>query len=133
MQLNPKNLYSFGPFQLDPGQRLLFQSGVMVSLTPKAIETLLVLVENRGQLLTKDELLRQVWPDSFVEEATLAKNVSTLRKALGEAPDGRAYIETHSRRGYRFVAEVQEVERDPGTTPPTPFESFPLPPAVVPG
>jgi TolB-like protein/DNA-binding winged helix-turn-helix (wHTH) protein/Tfp pilus assembly protein PilF len=105
-----KHLYAFGPFRLDPAQRLLFRDEDVVSLTPKAIDTLLVLVENRGQLLTKDELLERVWPGTFVEEVTLAKNVSTLRKALGEAPGGGEYIETHSKRGYRFVAEVREVE-----------------------
>jgi TolB-like protein/DNA-binding winged helix-turn-helix (wHTH) protein/Tfp pilus assembly protein PilF len=113
-----KHLYAFGPFQLDPAQRLLFRDGELVSLTPKATDTLLVLVENRGQLLTKDELLERVWPGTFVEEVTLAKNVSTLRKTLGPAPDGGEYIETHSKRGYRFVAEVREVEAEDSTAPP---------------
>jgi len=113
MAVRVKHLYAFGTFQLDPAQRLLFRDGKVLSLTPKAIDTLLVLVENRGQLLTKDELLERVWPGTFVEEVTLAKNVSTLRKALGEAPGGGEYIETHSKRGYRFVAEVHEVERKP--------------------
>lgn len=109
-----KHLYQFGPFRLDPAQRLLFRGEDIIPLTPKAIETLLVLVEHRGQLLTKDELLRRVWPGTFVEEVTLAKNISTLRKALGETPEGHEYIETHSKRGYRFVAEVREVERPEG-------------------
>lgn len=104
-----KHLYAFGRFQLDPVQRLLFREGVVVPLTPKAIDTLLALVENRGQLLTKEELLERVWPGTFVEEVTLAKNISTLRKTLGQAPGGGEYIETHSKRGYRFVTEVHEV------------------------
>jgi TolB-like protein/DNA-binding winged helix-turn-helix (wHTH) protein len=106
--VSAKNLYAFGPFRLDPVQRLLFREGEVVSLTPKALDTLLALVENRGTLLAKDELLEMVWPGTFVEEGTLAKNVSTLRKALGEAPAGGEYIETHSKRGYRFVAQVRE-------------------------
>ena len=105
-----KHLYAFGPFRLDPVQRLLFREGEVVSLTPKALDTLLALVESRGTLLTKDELLDKVWPGTFVEEVTLAKNISTLRKAIGEAPGGGEYIETHSKRGYRFVAEVRNVE-----------------------
>jgi TolB-like protein/DNA-binding winged helix-turn-helix (wHTH) protein/Tfp pilus assembly protein PilF len=105
-----KHLHAFGPFRLDPAQRLLFRDAQVVSLTPKALDVLLALVENAGQLLTKDELLERVWPDTFVEEVTLAKNVSRLRKALGKTPEGGEYIETHSRRGYRFVAEVREPE-----------------------
>src|SRR5208282_3592933 len=105
-----KQLYAFGPFRLDSAQRLLFRDGQLISLTPKALDTLLVLVENAGRLLTKDQLLESVWPGTFVEEVTLAKNVSTLRKALGSTPDGGEYIETHSKRGYRFVAEVREAQ-----------------------
>jgi TolB-like protein/DNA-binding winged helix-turn-helix (wHTH) protein/Tfp pilus assembly protein PilF len=115
-----KHLFAFGPFRLDPAQRLLFSEGEVVSLTPKALETLLVLVENRGQLLTKEELLERVWPGTFVEEVTLAKNISTLRKVLGSAPDGGEYIETHSKRGYRFVAEVRIVEPETGGGPEPP-------------
>jgi TolB-like protein/DNA-binding winged helix-turn-helix (wHTH) protein/Tfp pilus assembly protein PilF len=117
MSERAKHLYAFGPFHLDPVQRLLFRDGDVVSLTPKALDTLLVLVEHHGQLLTKDELLERVWPGTFVEEATLAKNVSTLRKVLGEAPGGGEYIETHSKRGYRFVAEVREVAQEGGAAP----------------
>ena len=112
-----KYLYAFGPFQLDPAQRLLFRCGEVVSLTPKALDTLLLLVENRGRLLAKDELLERVWPGTFVEEVTLAKNISTLRKVLGEAPGGGEYIETHSKRGYRFVAEVREMGAEPLAAP----------------
>jgi TolB-like protein/DNA-binding winged helix-turn-helix (wHTH) protein/Tfp pilus assembly protein PilF len=114
---------------LDPAQRLLFRDGEVVSLTLKAVDTLVALLEHRGQLLTKDELLERVWPGTFVEEVTLAKNVSTLRKVLGEAPGGGKYIETHSKRGYRFVAEVREVEEEASepltVSPPAP------PPALV--
>jgi TolB-like protein/DNA-binding winged helix-turn-helix (wHTH) protein/Tfp pilus assembly protein PilF len=106
-----KNVYVFGPYQLDPNQRLLFHGSAPVPLTPKALETLIVLVEKRGELVTKEELLTRVWPDTFVEEGTVVRNVSFLRKALGESCDGQEYIETHSKRGYRFVAQVHEIEQ----------------------
>jgi len=118
-----KHLYVFGPFRLDPAQRLLFRDNQIIPLTPKAVETLLVLVAKRGQLVTKEELLQRVWPDTFVEEGTVARNVSFLRKALGEAADGREYIETHSKRGYRFIAEVREVKREAVTKGETGEES----------
>lgn len=112
-----QHLLAFGPYQLDPAQRLLFRENEVVALTPKALDTLLALVQDSGRLLTKEELLQRVWPETFVEEVTLAKNISTLRKVLGEAPGGGEYIETHSKRGYRFVAEVREVEVDAITVP----------------
>ncbi len=100
-------LYKFGEFTLEPGERLLLRQGQPVSLTPKAFETLLVLVENCGHVLTKEELLQRIWPDSTVEEATLAQNVSTLRKAL-RSP-GQDFIQTIPKRGYRFTAQVIEM------------------------
>jgi serine/threonine-protein kinase len=98
--------YAFGPFRLDSGERLLRREGHAVRLTPKAIQVLLVLVENAGRPLDKDELLRAVWPDSVVEENTLARNISTLRRALGEKPGRPAYVVTIPGRGYRFAAPV---------------------------
>ena len=103
-----KRLYEFGPFRLDPEERRLVRDGEPVPLTPKAFDTLLVLVENSGHVLAKDALMAQIWPDSFVEENNLLQNVSTLRKALAEGDD-RQYIETVPRRGYRFVATVREL------------------------
>jgi hypothetical protein len=76
-------------------------------LTPKVFDTLLLFVENSNLLLTKDEMLGRLWPDSFVEESNLAQNVSMLRRALGEQPNGKPYIETVPKRGYRFTAEVR--------------------------
>ncbi len=108
MSLQRKQLFEFGEFQIDPAERLLLQNGQTVSLTPKAFDTLLVLVENRGRLIEKDELMQAIWPDTFVEEAGLTRNISSLRKALGEIPGETSYIETIPRRGYRFVAEVKE-------------------------
>lgn len=100
-------LYQFGPFQLDSSGHLLMREGKPVSLTPKALDTLLVLVQAGGRVLQKDEILKKVWPDTFIEEATLAQNIFTLRKILGVDENGRPYIETIPRRGYRFVADVK--------------------------
>ena len=100
--------YEFGPFSVDAGRRLLLRNGEPVPLAPKVLETLLVLIENRDRVLSKDELLRQVWGDTVVEEGGLARNVSVLRKILGEKPEDHQYIVTVPARGYRFVAEVRE-------------------------
>jgi len=112
MSLVQKETYKFGPFILDPAERVLSCEGMTVSLTPKAFETLLCLVRSPGRMLTKDELLKQIWPDTFVEEVNLAVNISALRKALGETPQEARYIATIPGHGYRFIAEVQELEWD---------------------
>ncbi len=109
-----KHFFEFGPFHVDPAERVLLRNGKPLSLTPKAFETLLVLVQNSGHLLTKDELLNTVWPGTFVEEATLAQNIFTLRKFLGDSPEGHQYIQTVPKLGYRFIAEVKEVPERPG-------------------
>jgi len=100
--------YLFGPFELDPVQRLLLRRGKPVPLTPKAMETLLFLVENSGRLVDKEELMQRVWPDTFVEEGNLTTNIHLLRKVLGRGSKGQEYIETIPRRGYRFTAEVKK-------------------------
>jgi TolB-like protein/DNA-binding winged helix-turn-helix (wHTH) protein len=100
--------YEFGRFRLDSVSRLLWREGEIVPLTPKAIDLLLFLVESRGRLVTKDELMSAVWPNTFVEESNLTSYVSILRKTLQESPEGRDCIETIPKRGYRFVAAVQE-------------------------
>ena len=100
-------VYEFGPFRLDAGNRLLTRDrGDAVALTPKAFDTLLMLVEHHGRVVTKEELLDSVWPGVFIEEATLTQNVYTLRKALGEGSDDSLFIQTVPRRGYRFAAPV---------------------------
>ena len=104
-----KQFYEFGPFRIDRAERLLLRDGQVVPLTPKVFDTLLVLVENSGHILTKDEVMKMVWPETVVEEANLSKNISTLRKALGESTGQYQYIETIPWRGYRFVASVREV------------------------
>ena len=105
----PPVLYEFGPFRLDPSERVLLRHGERVTLTPKVFDTLLALVQSGGKLLEKDALMRLVWPDmAFVEEGNLKNNIFVLRKALGETADQR-YIETVPKRGYRFIAEVRQV------------------------
>ncbi len=111
MARQAKQLYEFGQFRLDPQERLLLRDGDPVPLTPKAFDMLLALVENSGRLLEKEELMRRLWPDSFVEEGSLAQNVSLLRKALGES-DSQKFIETVTRSGYRFIASVRGVQDD---------------------
>ena len=110
-------VYEFGPFLLVPTERLLLRDGRPVPLTPKAFETLVALVERRGHLIGKEELLNLVWEGDFVEEGNLARCVHTLRKALGEGRGEHAYIETVPKSGYRFVAEVRESGR-PGSNGP---------------
>src|ERR1044072_1055257 len=97
-----KRFYSFDVFRVDPVERLLFREDREIPLTPKVFDTLNVLLENSSHVLTKQELMQQVWPDSFVEENNLAQNISILRKALGEQ-----YIQTVPKRGYRFVGDVK--------------------------
>jgi DNA-binding winged helix-turn-helix (wHTH) protein len=110
MSLQTKHIYEFGPFRLDEAEHLLLRDGESVPLTPKAFDLLLALVEGYGRLHGKEELLKRVWPDTFVEEANLASNISQLRKALGDGENGLRYIETMPKRGYRFVANVKKVE-----------------------
>jgi len=103
-----KHLYEFGPFRLDAGERLLLRDDESVPLTPKAFDLLLALVEQHGHLLEKGELMKLVWPDTFVEEANVSYNISLIRKALDGGENGQRYIETVPRRGYRFVAPVRK-------------------------
>jgi pimeloyl-ACP methyl ester carboxylesterase/DNA-binding winged helix-turn-helix (wHTH) protein/class 3 adenylate cyclase len=115
MTRHSKRLYGFGPFRIDTAERTLLCNERPVPLTPKVFDTLLALVENTGHVLGKNELMQKVWPDSFVEENNLAQNISILRKVLGEgAPDGLKYIETVPKRGYRFVADVEELWDEQG-------------------
>ena len=95
--------YTFGPFRVDVEQGALYHAGALVPLTPKAFQTLAALVENAGRVMSKADLIRTIWPDTFVEESNLTQNVFTLRRLLGDAPGGRAYIETVPRRGYRLA------------------------------
>ena len=114
MPLAHKNLFEFGRFRVDTGQRLLFCDGEVVPLAPKAFDTLLALVESQGAVLLKDELLKKVWPDTFVEEGNLTQNISMLRRVLEEGSDGQQYIQTIPKRGYRFVACPDHPRSVPG-------------------
>jgi DNA-binding winged helix-turn-helix (wHTH) protein/TolB-like protein/Flp pilus assembly protein TadD len=102
-------IYEFGEFKLDVSERLLLRNDEIAALTPKVFDLLVLLVENHGRLMTKEELIGRLWQDSFVEEANLNVNISALRRALGEKPNEHRFIETVPRRGYRFVAEVEEL------------------------
>jgi TolB-like protein/DNA-binding winged helix-turn-helix (wHTH) protein/Flp pilus assembly protein TadD len=106
MAISTRQAYEFGTFRLDPAERILLREGQPVALTPKVFDTLVLLVENAGRLVTKDEFMKQVWADAFVEEATLAQTVSQLRKALGHSE----IIETVPKKGYRFLGPVKLVD-----------------------
>jgi len=104
-----KVLYQFGPFRVDPDKELLFRAGEPVPLTPKAFQILLVLLRHGSEVVSKDDLMKAVWPDSFVEEANLSRNIFLLRKALGEGRQDHHYVLTVPGRGYRMAERVQLV------------------------
>lgn len=106
-------VYSFGPFRMDPGQGILTAPGGEISLSPKAFETLLALVERAGTVVGKDDLIGRLWPDSYVEENNLAQNISIVRKAIAAVDPDNNYVQTVSRRGYRFVAPVIRLSGEP--------------------
>jgi TolB-like protein/DNA-binding winged helix-turn-helix (wHTH) protein len=112
MSTRPQHLYEFGPYRLDTAEQLLLRDGEAVPLTPKVFETLIALVERNGHLVEKDELIKLVWSDAFVEESNLTNNVYTLRKMLGPGENGRSYIETVPKHGYRFTAPVKELSSE---------------------
>src|SRR5689334_869838 len=107
MSLGTQVLYEFDSFRLNPSDHSLLCAGKPVPLTPKSFDILLTLIERNGQLVTKDELKRKIWPDSFVAEANLTVNISALRKALGDTPEHQQYIETVPKLGYRFTSRVK--------------------------
>src|SRR5271156_4192139 len=114
MSLLVSNFYRFGPFDLDPDQRVLRRDGKKIALQPKAFDLLLYFVQNPLRLLTKEELLRAVWPDSFVEEGNLSQNIFLLRKAIAPKQKDFRYIVTLPGRGYQFAAAVELVSHIPG-------------------
>jgi eukaryotic-like serine/threonine-protein kinase len=115
MSSEQRRLYEFGPFLLDPGQRRLSKDRTLIQVAPKGMDILIFLVEHKGEVVTKDDLIQSVWPNTFVEEANLSQNVFLLRKALGEKAQENRYIATVPGRGYRFVASVRETaETDAG-------------------
>jgi DNA-binding winged helix-turn-helix (wHTH) protein/TolB-like protein/lipoprotein NlpI len=112
MSRQTRHLYEFGPFRLDPEKPCLWRDGEPVPLTPKAVETLLVLIQQNGKLVEREDLMSAIWPDTFVEDGNLNFNVSMLRKALGTDETGEQYIQTVPRHGYRFSAAVREVTEE---------------------
>lgn len=122
----PTHFYAFDHFVVDAGKSVLLRDGQAVSLTPKAFEILLVLVRNPGRVLKKEELLEEVWPDAYVDENNLPRNISSLRKALGEGPAEHKYIVTLPGQGYRFVAEVRQLDTLNGAPTRSLLESVPV-------
>ena len=112
-----KHLYEFGPFQLDPGERLLRRGEERLDLPPRVFDTLLALAESEGRLLEKDALMDRIWPDAAVEENNLTQAIYLLRKVLQDGENGNRYIETVPKRGYRFVAQVRDVVHDSSSRP----------------
>ena len=113
MSQQARRLFEFGPFRIDTANRLLLRDGKPIALKPKVVDTLLVLIENSGRVLEKDELIQKLWPDSFVEEGNLTQNIYELRKALNSSAE-ESYIETIPRRGYRFATQVKELPFEEG-------------------
>jgi len=106
MTKDVRHFYEFGPFRVDVVNRLLLRDGEPLPVTPKAVETLLALIDKSGEVLSREDLMQSVWPDSAVEDGSLTQNIYLLRKYLGKAPNGVSYIDTIPRRGYRFVGQV---------------------------
>src|SRR5262249_16572984 len=106
-----RHIYKFGPFCLDPNERVLLRDGELVRIPSKSFKALLVLVENSGHVVARDELVERIWRNTFVEESNLTQQVFTLRKALGADQNGHQYIETVPKLGYRFIGRVStEIE-----------------------
>jgi DNA-binding winged helix-turn-helix (wHTH) protein len=112
MSRENNRIYEFDSFQLDPANRRLLKDGEPIPLKPKVFSTLVVLVENSKNVVSKDDLMNKVWPDTHVQEDNLTQNISVLRRALGNDSQGKQYIETVPKLGYRFVADVKEVQFD---------------------
>ncbi len=133
MNQQTNGIYEFAPFRLDRQERLLQRDGATISLTPKAFDLLLALLERAGKLVEKEELFQTVWPDTMVEESNLSSNIALIRKALGDDAAAPRFVETVPKRGYRFIAEVRiaEAERVPVTASKEP-ESLPARSAALP-
>jgi DNA-binding winged helix-turn-helix (wHTH) protein/Tol biopolymer transport system component len=118
MSLRPGRIFQFGKFQIDALARTLRREETIVKLNSRAFDVLLYLVQNPGKVLTRDELLKNVWQDAFVDESSLPQTVSLLRRALEETPGDNSYIVTIPGRGYQFVSAVQVVASEDGNTLP---------------
>ena len=115
MDSEPKILYEFGPFRVDPDKQILLRENQLVPITSKAFETLLILLRNNRDVVSKENMMQALWPDAVVEESNLSQNIFMLRKALGDTPEDRRYILTLPGRGYRFVSEVRVVGQNSDT------------------
>ncbi|HEU4520417.1 MAG TPA: winged helix-turn-helix domain-containing protein [Thermoanaerobaculia bacterium] len=124
MDHRTRRRFAFGPFTLDPVSVELQRGTIPIQLRPKCFDLLLYFVENPGRLITKDELLRDVWNDVIVNEGTINRTVTSLRASLGDDADAPAYIETVSRRGYKFIAPVESTATT--VAPPAPGAQFAL-------
>jgi DNA-binding winged helix-turn-helix (wHTH) protein/tetratricopeptide (TPR) repeat protein len=129
MMIGHDVLYEFGPFRVDPRNRVLSKSGRPLQITPLALNTLIFLVENCGRLVTKSELVSAIWPDTSVGDPNLASVISVVRKALGDSGDSQRYIKTVAKSGYRFVAPVHRGTA--GTGLKEDLGKSPVPPAVL--
>ena len=109
MTVEPKILYEFGPFRVDPEKQVLLREDLPVAISPKVFETLLILIRHSREVVSKEDLMKALWPDAFVEEANLSQNIFMLRKALGDTAEDRHYIVTLPGRGYRFAEQVRMV------------------------
>jgi DNA-binding winged helix-turn-helix (wHTH) protein len=116
MKKTIRHIYRFGSFQLDEQERRLTCEGKQISLTLKAFDTLLLLVQHSGCVLEKQEIMDQIWPDTYVEEGTLAQNIFTLRRALCEDSANIQFIETVPRKGYRFIGQVEICDKEEPTS-----------------
>jgi DNA-binding winged helix-turn-helix (wHTH) protein len=110
MDRQANRFYEFGHFSIDEAERVLLRAGEPLPLTAKVFDILLLLIENRGHVVEKDRLMKEIWPNAFVEEGNLTQNISVLRKVLSEGEDSHQYIQTIPRRGYRFVGSVRELD-----------------------
>src|SRR5262245_59714638 len=109
LELQNSPFYEFGPFRLAPDEHRLYRDGEVILLPPKEFDLLLLLVQNSGQVMNRESLIKALWPNTVVEEANLNVQISALRKALAENQGEQRYIETLPRLGYRFIAAVTEV------------------------
>src|SRR6185295_1592806 len=132
MSLLITRFYLFGDFTLDIDQRVLLREGKPVPLTPKVFDTLLILVENSGQIVGKEELMRRLWPNTFVEEGNLTVNIQQLRKSLSDDARDPRFIGTVARRGYRFIAEVEAILGDKTAPGSQSVRAFDTPEALSP-
>src|SRR4030095_15998614 len=127
------HIHRFSDFTIDIEQKVLLRGGKAIPIAPKVFETLLALVENHGRIVLKEELMKRLWPDTFVEESNLTFNIQQLRKSLGDNAREPLYIETIPRRGYRFMAKI--TPRVPPMAPAQPANiatgDKPVPPAPV--